>query len=284
MRGLASAFFLTLLLCWPSMAAAQTGECDALKGAQKELAAAILKSQHPYACCDQSLDKCLAKRPVCRLARRLASDVCRRVAGGQDRVAIERELARRATSMAPSAKRYTIDLSSTPAAGDPSAKVTVVAYACARCPYCARMIPRLYQAVTTGALRGKAKLTLKFFPLRSHVGSTEAAMGAMAAARLGRFWPFVLKLYEQFDSFDANKLPEYAAAVGADPKRFNELTRDAAVRQQLLQSKKEGVRNGVEATPALFIDGRRYTGELALPVVVDVLEEEYDGVTGKTYE
>jgi len=285
MRGLGSVFLpLFLALWWPSTASAQTRECEALKGAKKELAVAIIQSQHPYACCDQTLDKCLAKRPVCRLARRLASDICRRVAAGQDRATIERELARRATSMAPSAKHYKIDTSGTPPAGEPDAKVSLVAYVCARCPYCARMIPTLYQAVTTGKLKGKAKLTLKLFPLRSHAGSTEAAMGAMAAAKLGKFWPFVLKLYEKFDSFKPAELPQYAAAVGADPKTFDGLVRDPALRNRLVESKKEGVRNGVQATPTLFIDGRRYSGELAVPVVLDVVEEEYDRVSGKERE
>jgi protein-disulfide isomerase len=275
---------VALFLGWASATRAQTRECDALKGSQKRLASAIIASQHPYACCDQTLDKCLVKRPVCRLARRLASDICRRVAARQERANIERELARRATSMAPSAQRYAVDLSSTPAAGDPTAKVTVVAYACARCAHCAHVIPALYRAITTGALKGKAKLVLKPFPLRSHAGSTEAAMGEMAAARLDKFWPFVLKLYEQFDSYDPAKLRDYAAATGADAKKFEELLHDPTLRTRLIASKKEGVRNGVEFTPTLFIDGRRYSGEHELPVIIDVVEEEHDRVSGKTHE
>jgi protein-disulfide isomerase len=109
-------------------------------------------------------------------------------------------------------------------------------------------------------------------------------MGEAAAAKLGKFWPFVLKLYEQFHSYDPARLREYAAAVGADPKRFDELMRDGSLRSRLVESKKEGVRNGVESTPALFIDGHRYTGELELPVVIDVVEEEYDRVSGKEHE
>jgi protein-disulfide isomerase len=52
------------------------------------------------------------------------------------------------------------------------------------------------------------------------------------------------------------------------------------VRSKLVKSKKEGVRNRVESTPALFINGRRYVGDLDVRSVLDVLMEEYDRVTG----
>jgi protein-disulfide isomerase len=272
---------LTMFLC-ASGATAQTRDCDGLKGAQRELALAILKTQHAYSCCDRTLQECLGRKPVCRVVERLANDVCRRAAAGQDRATIERGLARRATSMMPSGKKYGIALANMPPAGDPSSKVTAVLYLCPRCPYCSRMAPALYQEVTQGSLKGKVKLYVRPFPLRSHGKSTEAALAWMASIRLGKFWPFTLKLYENFDQFDPAKLPDWAEATGMDRKEFLRLTGDKALRAQLVESKKEGVRNGVDATPTLFIDGRKYVGDLDARLVADVLAEEYDAVTGTT--
>jgi protein-disulfide isomerase len=280
-----------VLLCWAltfaivvsrSHAAAEPPECTALQGARHELAAKILQSQHAYACCDSTLKRCLEQRPACRVVERLARDVCRRVAAGQDRASIERGLARRATSMLPSAKRYSIAVDNMPAAGDPSAPVTAVLYLCPRCPYCARMAPALYKEVTQGALKGKVKLYIRPFPLRSHSGSTEGAMAWMAAIRLGSFWPYALRLYAEFDNFDPKRLPELARACGMDREEFTKLLKDKTLRSALVESKKEGVRNGVDATPTLFINGRKYVGDLDAVLVADVLAEEYDAVTGKT--
>ena len=281
MRWLTIVATLTVLSLLPLGAAAGPKECDSLKGAQRRLATQILQSQHAYACCDKTLAQCLKRRPTCRLVERLAASVCRRAKAGQDRAKIERGLARRATSMLPSARRYSIDRSHSPPAGDPAAKVELVAYVCPYCPYCAHLIRGLHRAMTAGALKGKAKMRVRLFPIRSHRGSTEAAMAAMAAQKLGRFWPYLLGTYKRGQHHDAKALSEQARKLGLDPKRFASLSKDQQLRKLLVASKKEGVRHKVEATPTLFINGRRYVGDLDLATVVDVLEEEHDRVTGR---
>jgi protein-disulfide isomerase len=183
--------------------------------------------------------------------------------------------------MMPTGRKYTMDLSQEPVAGDPKAKVKLVAVTCPRCPYCAVLIRGLYQEVTRGSLKGKVRMQSRLFPLRSHPGSTEASMAVMAAKEFGKFWPYLIHLYKNFDRFDPKKLPECAATQGMERQRFERLLRDKKLRAQLVASKKEGVRNAIDATPTLFINGRRYQGELDLRSVVDVLEEEHDRVTGK---
>ena len=56
--------------------------------------------------------------------------------------------------MMPGGKTYTIDTSTAAVAGNATAPVTVVAYLCVRCPYCARLAPALYQSVTAGIVSG----------------------------------------------------------------------------------------------------------------------------------
>ena len=266
------------------IATAAPAACDALAGTEHKLALEILQSQHAYDCCDGTLAQCLQKKPLCRLVRRLSDDICRRVAAGQSRADIEREIARRATSMMPTGTVSRIDTRNAPVAGSPDSKVTLVAYLCPRCPYCARLEPELYRSVTSGKLAGKVKLYVRMFPVRSHAGSTEAGLGSIAAAKLGKFWEFLQHLYKDFDHFDPAHLDDVAAAEGMDRKKFSEAAQDPAAREQLVESKKEGVKNGVEATPTLFINGRKYTGEMKLNALEDVLEEEHDRVTGKQYD
>jgi protein-disulfide isomerase len=279
---LVSVAVLAVLITLPRPASAQTAACDALSGAKRSLALDLLKSQHPYDCCDGTIWACLHKKPVCRLAKRLANDVCRRAKAGQSKATITRELSRRATSM--TGRKYSIDLSDNSVAGDPGAKVTVVAYLCARCPYCARLGPALYRSVTSGRLKGKAKFYVRAFPIRSHQHSTEGGMAMMAAHKLGRFWDLLLHLYANFDRFDPAKLPDCAAAKGMDPARFSQLLGDRTLRAKLVASKKEGVRNNVDATPTLYLNGRKYTADLSVAAVEDAIEEEYERMTGKKHE
>lgn len=283
-RYVLSLFTLAAALFFSRLALAQTRVCDSLQGDKRQLATSMLQSLHPYACCDGTIFECLSKKPRCIVARRLADNVCDRVASGRDRADIERAIAKRAESMNRSSPPVPIDLDRSIAAGDPGAKVTVVAYVCARCPFCSKLVPSLYRQVVEGPLKGKARLYVKLFPIRTHSHSNEAAMGAMAAQELGKFWPFLLQLYAHFDDFDVAKLPDLAATVGIDRAAFVNLRSDATLRARLVDSKKEGIRNRVDATPTLFLDGFKYVGDLAMSELQDVIEEEYDRVSEKTTE
>lgn len=278
-RVVSFSLVVAVLTLITALAHAQTPTCDGLSGAAKTLSAEILRSSHPYACCDGTLSQCLTQTPTCRLARRLANQVCRMAAEGKSRQTIERALSRRATSMV-SERPVKIDLSGAEFVGDGQAKVIVVAYVCATCPFCAKLIPKLSEAVAKGPLAGKVGLTFREFPIRSHPGSTEGGLALIAATKLGHGWPLLLHIYANFDVLSPAVLPSWAQAVGIEGAKYQGLVADPATRKLLVASKKEGVRNKVDATPTLFINGRRYSGDLDITTVIDVLEEEVDRVSG----
>jgi len=257
---------------------AHAGPCAALNAAQKKKSAALLRATHAYACCDKTLDRCLKQRPVCKLVKRLRDAICRHLRKGWSPKRVRDALRRRARSMTPMGKPARFALAGAPRAGQASAKVTVVVYACARCPFCSKVVPRLHH-LATGALKGKLKLYFRPFPIKSHPGALEGGLAMVAAARLGRFWPFIKRLYAAYDSFAVAKLVPWAAAVGLDRARFRRLMVDRATRARLVASKKEGLRNRVNATPTLFINGRKYYGEMDRATLLDVLDEEHDRVT-----
>lgn len=260
-------------------ALAQTPACEALSGPGKTLASRIIETEHPYDCCDDTIRRCLAARPTCALAVRLADDVCRRVAAGQDEARIRRALSRRARSMVGGGPTATVDLAAASVTGDEGAPVTVVVYACARCPYCSKLVPALH-AQLQDRLKGLARLAFRTFPIRGHEGSTEAGLAFVAAARMGRFWEFALHSYRRFAEFSPEKQREWAKEAGLDPGLFVIRMEEPATRDELVASKKEGIVNGVEETPTLFINGRRWVGDLTLPEVVDAIEEEAERVRG----
>jgi protein-disulfide isomerase len=264
-------------------AAAQTPTCDALTATQRAVAGRLLASQHPYDCCDDTIAACLTARPTCSLAVRLADNVCRRVAAGQDEARIARALSRRARSMVDSGAPAVMDLAGAPSVGDPAAPVTVVVYACARCPYCSKLVPALHEAVTTGEARAQARLVFRTFPIRGHEGSTEAGLAFAAAHAMGRFWEFLLHAYRNFDAFAPERQAEWAAAVGLDPAAFAARMADPATRDELVESKKEGLANGVEETPTLCLNGRRWAGDLELGELLDVIAEEAGRIRGETW-
>jgi protein-disulfide isomerase len=271
---LLAAALLALALARPVLA--QTAACDALPADKKPLTKELLSALHPYDGCDETFARCLAARPPAPVVLRLANDICRQVKAGMARKEIEQWLGKRAQTMLPTGPGVQIALDESMRAGDANAPVTVVVYACARCPFCAAMIPALYAAVTDGKLASKVRLYFRPFPLKSHPGSTEGGLAMMAAAKLGRFWPFTLLAYKRFDAFCPKLVPEWAETAGMDRAAFERAFADPKLRDELIASKQEGLRNKVSSTPTLFIDGRPYLYELQTEAVIDVLEEAHE--------
>ena len=257
--------------------------CGRLNEAQRGIATKVMEATYPYACCDEKLTVCLKQKKVCKVAKRLRDDICRRVGRNQAPKAIKDALARRARSMTTVGKEAKIQLAGLTPAGDAKAPVTVVTYACARCPFCSKILPLLHGMVSTGALKGKAKLYFKAFPIRGHAGSAEGGLAMLAAGKGGKFWPYMLKLYGEFDNFAVDRLGAWAAAVGLDKAAFTAAMKDKATRAALVAAKKEGLRNGVKATPTLFINGRKYHGDLDPETLADVLDEEADQLKGREF-
>jgi hypothetical protein len=273
---------LLLALLAPS-AHAGTPACDEVPEERKAFARDLLTSQRPYDCCEDTIANCLEQIPTCSLAYRLSENVCRRVAGGQSRDRILSALSRRTQHFSVDGSKARISLVDLSAAGDAQAPITVVEYACPRCPFCATMTPEIHDAVVNGRLAGKAKLFFKTFPLRGHPGSKESGLAFIAAQKLGHFWEFVLYYYRYYDLFSVPGQIAWAETVGMNGGAFRREMSDPANRRWLVEMKKEGIVNGVEATPTLFVNERKYLAELTPEEVIDVLEEEFDRIKGTRY-
>jgi protein-disulfide isomerase len=273
--------FAAVMALAAAVAPAQSPVCEGLSASQRELAQRLLAAEFLYECCDDTIARCLAVTPSVPLALRLAENVCRRVAAGQDEQRIHRSLSRRARSMVGGGAAGVIAADDATTAGASFAPVTVTVYACARCPYCSRLVPELHREVTGGALRGSARLAFRTFPIRGHEGSTDAGLAFVAAAAMGHFWEFALHAYSRFDEFAPAAQPQWAAAIGLDPGAFAARQADPTTREALVESKKEGLANGVEETPTVFINGRRWVGDLDAAELVDAIEEEAARVRGE---
>jgi protein-disulfide isomerase len=276
--SIAAAAFLLVLFSFAPVrpVAAQTPLCDGMTGAQKTQARQLFAVLHPYDGCDETFERCLAAGNPKPIVLRLASDICRQVKAGKKRLEIEQGLSKRAQTMMPLGKRAVFTLDAAMRAGEAGAPVTVVIFACARCPFCKVIVPALYQAVTGGALKGKVCLYFKPFPIKNHEGALEGGLAFVGAAKLGRFWPFTLELYQRFGSFSPKLLADWAVIAGMERPAFERGFSDPQTRKVLVASKQEGLRYKVKATPGIFIDGREYVYEMNLPAILDVLEEAFE--------
>ncbi|MBP7160078.1 thioredoxin domain-containing protein [Myxococcota bacterium] len=260
------------LTALPALAFA--GPCDDLSPAHKKVVDAVFASEYPYDGCDETFATCLKSTPVHPLVTRLADWMCQKAATGADEATLKRSLERRGLSMMRPGKTYEISQKNAAIAGCLKSPVEVTIYACARCPYCSKLIPEIYKEATTGQLAGKVKLIFKPFPIKSHKYSTEANQALQAAIDLNRGWEFLLAMYAKFDGFSLDRLTNLAIEAGLDKAAFADMSAKKEVREHLVEAKKEGLRNGVEATPTFFINGRRFLGDLDSLTLVDCILEE----------
>ncbi len=278
--GMLAAAIICATVMPTSGVAAWPEQCSQLEASGQTRARELMSELYPHDCCDDTLWNCLQQTTPSRLVWRLASGVCFRLAKGESDKDIKRELEKRTAAMMSSGAQATIGVADLAWAGDPAAPVTVVVYTCARCPYCSKSVPEMYEAVVNGSLKGKAKLGIRLFPVKSHPGSKEGAMAFEVARASKTFWPYVLLAYKRFDSFSESSLLDWAVEIGLKRETFASEMSAKSTRDRVVASKKEGLRNQVEATPTYFINGRLYGADLKTWALSCAILEEYDRVTG----
>ncbi len=274
---------LCLFLSFTPEPAAQD-PCALLTDAETKRVNAVLSAEHCYDCCDRTIAECLKQRPRCRLATRLKRFVCRLVRRAMTCQQIERALLDRGLSMMETASRAAIDPGTGSRVGEPEAPVKAALYICVRCPFCSSLFPQLHDTVVKGKLKGKAQLLVKAFPIKGHPYSVEGGLAAIAAWKQGKMAAFFLEAYRHFDSFEVEHLPLWAEGAGLDMEAYRRAIGKAATRDLLVAVKREGYANRVDATPTLFVNGRKYQGPMDLETLVDVMSEEYDRMRGDVYE
>jgi protein-disulfide isomerase len=134
----------------------------------------------------------------------------------------------------------------------------LVVYGDFECPYTAAAIRDIAGLLTRGAA---FELVFRHSPLRSiHPHAQAAAEAAEAAARQGRFWEMHDLLFRNQQRLEPADLRRFAERLGLDLERFGSDIVDQATRDRVERDVETGLRSGVDGTPSLFIDGRRYMG------------------------
>ena len=154
--------------------------------------------------------------------------------------------------------------------GPLDAPIVLVEYGDYECPYCGEAYPEL-KAVQK-AMGDSLCFVFRNFPLsQAHPHAARAAEFAEAAATIGRFWEMHDMLYENQSALDDRSLIVYATQLGFDQALIESALRgdfSSRVRRDFAS----GVRSGVNGTPSLFVNGRRYDGPRDADSLIDLFE------------
>ena len=150
-------------------------------------------------------------------------------------------------------------------------RIAVVLYGDYLCPYCRRLREILERL--RHALSDRLAYAFRHFPNeRAHPGAELMSIGAEAAARQGRFWEMHDALYRHDTPLNRSILLDIGASLGLDMERFRRDLEDPLLRRRIEEDRADGRRNGVGATPTIFVDGVRYDGAWDFHSLLESLE------------
>jgi protein-disulfide isomerase len=237
-----------------------------------------LLRNHDCTCgCGMKVAECRVKDPGCSYSKGIAAamgDALR--AGKNENDALE---AAKASKWAhgPQPPKLLEDPVTIPTVGSPvrgpaGAALTLVEFSDFQCPYCAIAVGQLDAVLK--AYPGKVKLIFKQFPLDTHSQAALAAAAAIAAHRQGKFWAMHDALFAHRRDLSRRSISALALETGLDMKRFEADLDSAETKKTIASDMDDGDRAGVEGTPSIFINGRKYNGGLDLATIRPVLDGE----------
>lgn len=150
---------------------------------------------------------------------------------------------------------YRIATDDQPSKGSAVAPVTIVEFTDYQCPSCADARPLLERLLTE--YRGKVQLVVRDFPLEQHADAFKAAEAAEAARAQGKYWEYTALLMRNQSSLGVAQLKAYASRLSLDRAQFDAALDSGKFAAQVQRDLRDGIRYGVAATPAIFVNGRQ---------------------------
>jgi protein-disulfide isomerase len=147
------------------------------------------------------------------------------------------------------------------ARGPPTAPITIVEYGDYECPSCLNAVPIIREV--RRLLGDQLRFVFRHFPQSSiHPHASVAAEAAEAAAEQGKFWEMHEALFGHQNELAEIDLSHLALSLGLEIYKFETSLGRQQHYPQILADFDSGVRSGVNKTPTLFMNGRRYDGPI----------------------
>ena len=219
-----------------------------------------------------TLGQCLKTHSECRHSRRVASIAALEAGRGVTASEIGVELARYEQGFRDSRRKFTID--DRQCTGKAQPPVTLAEFSDFECPHCALTRPVLEKFASDNASR--VRLCWMSFPLTQHPNALPAAEAALLARDKGKFWAVHDALFENQRRLSPDVIQGILQTAGVSPADWKKAQASSSYREQAEAQRAAGVAAGVDATPTIFVNGRKLDLPLTAEVLPVVVDDELD--------
>jgi protein-disulfide isomerase len=170
-----------------------------------------------------------------------------------------------------------VDVAGAQRLGPENAPVQIIEFADYECPYCQKVYPDLNKL--RDQFGNQVSVIYKDFPLPMHPLAGKAAEAARCAGEQGKFWEYHDGLF-QTKRLQASDLKNQAQALKLDSAKFDQCLESGAEAAAVKNDAQEGVRLGLQGTPAFFINGHFMSGAVGYPKLRETVLEELGATSG----
>jgi protein-disulfide isomerase len=155
--------------------------------------------------------------------------------------------------------------------GPYGAPLSLVEYGDFQCPACGQAFYELREV--RRRMPDEVQFVFRHFPLSQvHPQAVSAAEASEAAGAQGRFWQMHDMLFENQSYLEQPYLLRYARVLGLDVYAVEEALDTHVFVPRIREDFFGGVRSGANATPTIFINGRRHDGAWDAGSLISALE------------
>ncbi len=162
--------------------------------------------------------------------------------------------------------RVELDLEGVPVKGPAQAPIQVVEFSDFLCPFCRNLAGAFAGFMPQS--QGRVAVFFKHYPLDQacnpvmtrtvHEGACELALGGVCAEEQGKFWPYHDRIFGQPPVNPSNEdVVRIASEAGLDGNAMRQCLSSPGTRARLDRDIAEGKRLEVNATPTVFVNGKR---------------------------
>jgi len=249
-------------------------DLSSLTPVQKKAVLKLLREQDCSCQCGMKTAECIVKDPNCSYSRALAKIAIQGVKDGKTLVEISKLM-----DASPKAHRPKVleDPVSIPVAGSPvrgpaDARITLIEFSDFECPYCSAAVKQVDAVMA--AYPKDVKLIYKQFPLSMHPHAQMAAEASLAANEQGKFWEMYEVLFKNSRRLSAENMLSMAQQIGLDMNKFKADLDSGKFKAVIEKDLADGDAAGVYGTPAFYINGQQYNGEVTLAALKSILDAD----------